>query len=115
MKSKVIPIPIYGGKLIVIVSKDINLIAKKYKLTVDVSNFGAFTFKDTSKYRNYIMALEDGWRTNVVHELVHVVNYIYLDCAMQLDRNNDEPQAYLMGWLYHEIDKFLKEVETKSE
>jgi hypothetical protein len=31
-----------------------------------------------------------------------------LDCAMQLDRDNDEPQAYLMGWLFEEIDKFLK-------
>jgi len=108
MESKTINIPIYGGKLIVIVSKDIALIAKKYKLTVDVSNFGAFTFKDKFKYRNYIMVLEDDWRSNVVHELVHIVNHIYLDCAMQLDRHNDEPQAYLMGWLYEEIDKFLK-------
>ena len=114
MKSKMISIPIYGGKLIVIVSKDINLIAKMYKQIVDASNYGAFTFKDDSQYRTYIMVLEDGWRSNVVHELVHVVNYIYLDCAMQLDRNNDEPQAYLMGWLYHEIDKFLTDIENGS-
>lgn len=115
MRKLTIDIPIYGGKLIVIVSKDITLIAKKYKLTVEASNFGAFTFKDTSKYRNYIIVLEDDWRANVVHELVHVVNHIYLDCAMQLDRHNDEPQAYLMGWLFDKIDKFLKEKNFKSE
>ena len=108
MRTKVIDIPIYVCKLTVIVAKDISLIAKKYKLTEDVTNFGAFTFKDKTKYRHYVMVLEDGWRSNVVHELVHVVNHIYLDCAMKLDRHNDEPQAYLMGWLFEEIDNFLK-------
>jgi len=28
---------------------------------------------------------------------------------MELDRFNDEPQAYLTGWLFDEIYKFLKE------
>lgn len=108
LRKKVINIPIYGCKLTVIVCNDLKHVAKIYGIKEDISSFGAFTFKDEKKYREYVMALEDDWRSNVVHELVHVVNHIYLDCAMQLDRNNDEPQAYLMGWLYEEIDKFLK-------
>lgn len=108
MKKKIINIPIYDCKLTVIVSSDLSAVTKMYKLKEDVSNFGAFTFKDESKYRHYVMALEDDWRSNVVHEIVHIVNHIYIDCAMELDRHNDEPQAYLSGWLYEQIDKFLK-------
>jgi hypothetical protein len=109
MKTKNIAIPIYNSNLTIIVAEDISVVAKKYKLSVDVKNFGAFTFKDETKYRHYVMVLEDDWRSNVVHELVHVVNHIYTDCAMTLDRQNDEPQAYLMGWLFDEIDEFLKQ------
>ena len=110
MKKTTIDIPIYCCKLTVIVTEDITEVAKKHKLTIDTSNFGALTFKDESKSRHYVMVLEDDWRSNVVHELVHVVNHIYLDCAMEVDRHNDEPQAYLMGWLYEQVDKFLKRV-----
>lgn len=108
LKRKLINIPIYGCRLTVIVSSDLSGIAKMFKLKEDVSNFGAFTFKDESKYRHYVMVLEDDWRPNVVHEIVHIVNYIYIDCAMKLDKHNDEPQAYLSGWLYGQIEKFLK-------
>jgi len=40
-------------------------------------------------------------------ECVHLVNAIFLDCGQQLDRENDEAQAYLTGFLFAEIDKFL--------
>jgi hypothetical protein len=112
MKKIIINIPIYCCKVTVIVCKDLSLVAKKYNLTEDVTDFGSFTFKDESSYRHYVMVLQDDWRSNVVHELVHVVNHIYLDCAMQLDRHNDEPQAYLMGWLFDKIDNFLKQIKS---
>jgi len=28
---------------------------------------------------------------------------------MELDRYNDEPEAYLIGWLFNEIYNFLKQ------
>lgn len=111
MHKKVIDIPIYCCKLTVILEKDLNKVAKMYKLKEDLTGFGAFTFKDESKYRQYVVALETDWRANVAHELVHVVNHIYIDCAMKLDPHNDEPQAYLMGWLFDQIDEFLLNIK----
>lgn len=113
MKKQTIQIPIYGCTLTMILDSDLSYVQKKYK-TTDLSGFGAVTLKNESKSRNYVVAFTDGWRANVVHEIVHVVNQIYVDCAMQLDRINDEPQAYLSGWLYDQIDEFLKKYEISK-
>ena len=59
--------------------------------------------------------VQDAWKafeskdySLIAHEIVHVINYIYLDCGIELDRVNDENQAYLTGWLFEEIEKIIK-------
>lgn len=108
MKQKTIDIPIYYGKLTIIIDKDLLCVEKKYK-TKSLKDFGAVTLQDESKYRHYIVAFTDPKHlSNIAHEIVHIKNYIYLGCAMELDRYNDEPEAYLTGWLFDEIYNFLK-------
>lgn len=107
MKLKTIKIPIYCGKLTIIIDKDLSYVEEKYK-TGSLNNFGAVTLKDESKYRNYIVAFEYSTGSIISHEIVHIINYIYLDCGIELDRINDENQAYLTGWLFDEIEKFIK-------
>lgn len=108
MKSKTIDIPIYRCELTMILGKDLAYVEKKYK-TASLENFGAVTLKDESKYRNYVVAFTDAKHlSNIAHEIVHIINYIFLDCGIELDRVNDENQAYLTGWLFDEIYKFLK-------
>jgi hypothetical protein len=105
MKSKTVNIPIYCGKLTIIIDKDLLWVEKKYK-TISLEDFGAVTLK----YRHYVVAFTDTKHlSNIAHEIVHIKNYIYLDCAMELDRYNDEPEAYLTGWLFDEIHKFVEE------
>ena len=41
---------------------------------------------------------------NLVHELYHLVNRIAKDRGLAEDYDN-EPQAYLLGWLFDEISK----------
>jgi hypothetical protein len=107
MKSKTINIPIYCGKLTIIYDEDLLSVQKKYK-TSSLEDFGAVTFKHKSGYRHYVVAFSDREHlSNIAHEIVHIKNYIFLDCAMELDRYNDEPEAYLTGWLFDEIYKFL--------
>lgn len=106
MKAKTIKIPIYCGKLTIILDKDLSFVEKKYK-TKSLKDFGAITYKDESKYRNYVVAFEYVNGSIIAHEIVHIINYIYLDCEVELDRVNDENQAYLTGWLFDEIYKFL--------
>jgi hypothetical protein len=106
MKSKTIDIPIYCGKLTMILGKDLAYVEKKYK-TSSLNDFGAVTLKDKLKHRHYVVAFEYSDGSIIAHEVVHIINYIFLDCGIELDRVNDENQAYLTGWLFDEIDKFL--------
>lgn len=108
MKQKKIKIPIYQCELTIVLDRDLTRIEKKYK-TKPLKDFGAVTFKDETKYRNYVVAFTDANHlSNIAHEIVHIKNFIFLDCAMELDRYNDEPEAYLTGWLFDEIYNFLK-------
>ncbi len=107
MRKTTIEIPIYQCKLTIILDKDLNYVEKTYK-TKSLDNFGAVTLENESEHRHYIVAFTDkDHLSNIVHEIVHIKNYIYLDCAMKLDVINDEPEAYLTGWLFDQIYKFL--------
>lgn len=110
MKSTTIDINPYCAKLTMILDdRNLSYTEKEYK-TKSLKNFGAVTFKDESKYRHYVVAFSDKKHlSNIAHEIVHIKNHIYLDCAMELDRYNDEPEAYLIGWLFDEIINFLKQ------
>jgi|SRR6478736_3229788 len=108
MIVKTIKIPIYCGELTIILDKDLKYVEKKYK-TTSLENFGAVTLKDKSKYRHYVVAFSDrNHLSNIAHEIVHIKNHIFLDCAMELDRYNDEPEAYLTGWLFDQIHNVIK-------
>lgn len=109
MKSKTIKIPIYCCSLTIHYDNDLSLVQEKYK-TSSLEDFGAVTLKDKTKYRHYVVAFSDAKHlSNIAHEIVHIKNHIFLDCAMELDRYNDEPEAYLTGWLFDEIYNFLKD------
>lgn len=107
MKKKILNIPIYNSKLTIIYDKDLSYVEQKYK-TKSLKDYGAVTLKDESKYRHYVVGFEYNTGSIIAHEIVHIINYIYLDCGIELDRVNDESTAYLTGWLFEEINKFLK-------
>lgn len=44
----------------------------------------------------------------ISHEIVHVVNGIFSSRYIKLDLHNDEPQAYLTGWVTEIVTKFCK-------
>ena len=95
MKIKTIKIPIYCGTITMILDKDLLGVEKKYK-TKSLENFGAVTIKEENKYRAYVVAFTDKEHlSNIVHEIVHLKNYIFIDFAMQLNAFDDEPEAYL--------------------
>lgn len=107
MKIKTINIPIYQAKVTVILDKDLSYVEKKYK-TDSLKDFGAVTLKEESKYRSYVIAFEYLSGGIIAHEIVHLINYLYLDCGIELDLKNDENQAYLTGWLFDTIYNLLK-------
>lgn len=107
MKSQKIKIPIYGGTLTMILVKELSEVQKKYK-TASLDDYGAVVFKEDKKYRSYIVAFGYDFHGGLIsHEVTHIKNHIYIDTGTDLDRFNDEPEAYLVGWLFEQIEIFL--------
>jgi hypothetical protein len=106
MKEITIDIPIYQCKLTIVLDKDLSYIENKYG-TKSLSDYGAVTMRVPNKFSEYVMAFEYSEGTIIAHEIVHLKNYIYQDAGIELDRFNDEPEAYLTGWLFKQIETFL--------
>ncbi len=41
----------------------------------------------------------------ITHEVTHIKNMVYKHAGIKHDPNNDEPEAYLSGWIADEIYK----------
>jgi hypothetical protein len=109
MRIKKIPIPIYFGTLILIETVDLQVIAKKYGIIKDVSSCQAITFQNTnSELFECIMAYHEGSRNkDIAHECVHFISNLYINRGVQMCPFNDEPQAYLMGWVFEQNERFI--------
>lgn len=46
----------------------------------------------------------------IAHECVHIKNLIFRNKGIQADPKNDEPEAYLVGFLFKEIEKIFNQV-----
>lgn len=113
MKITKISIPIYCGYLRIVVNEDLYEAAKAVGVDDEgneLNDFGAFV--TTSKIGPH-SCFNVFFRPNVchmliAHEVVHLVNAIYVERHIKLDVLNDEPQAYLTGWITEQIYKTLK-------
>lgn len=110
MIKKKIKIPQYCCEVTIVLDDDLKWVERTFD-TSSLDEYGAVTLKDKSKYRHYVVAFESSDRSTIAHEIVHLINYIFIDCGIELDRVNDENQAYFTGWLFNEIDKILNPVE----
>lgn len=121
--KKVIDIPIYEGKFVIILSNDPNGI-KKILPSYDRENIYAHTwYTKYKKHQGYFVVLNFDNKYNkithgtIAHEAQHCVNILADIRGFIPDFENDEPTTYLLGWFVDEIYKFVKEkgfkVKTK--
>lgn len=120
MKVKELKVPIYNARLRLILTDDLSKLNERYNFNILPNDYDAVTFKhnvDSTDLVFYVAAFEIGKFKNkfIAHEVVHLVNLIYLDHGIELDRVNDEPQAYLTGFLFEKIEKFIKSKDNKNE
>lgn len=110
MKIKKIEIPIYYGTLFIVVTDGgMQEVKEKYKIKKDISKFGAFAWnKNENGFPEYYISVDKNISNHLLaHEVVHLVNALFLDRHIKIDRKNDEPQAYLTGWFFQQIENFL--------
>lgn len=113
MKQIKIDIPIYYDKIVVVYCyKGFKKAFKKYKLQGNYKQIEALVFrKNTKSGRTKYYALFSNLDKAVIaHETVHLVNHIFEDRYIEVDTKNDEPQAYLTGWIFDNVYKALKKL-----
>jgi len=58
----------------------------------------------------YILLLDPSATIDIItHEALHIVNMLFRDKGIKWSYNNDEPAAYMLGWLTNEIQKVVYE------
>ncbi|MEB0264077.1 hypothetical protein [Mucilaginibacter sp. 10I4] len=80
--------------------------------------YGAFVWRERDKnyVSQYFMFLPKGVSHSIIaHETVHVINSIFQDRGIVLDTKNDEPQAYLTGWVAKQVYMVMDGVKTKRD
>lgn len=123
-------VPIYGANILFLVEVDCEEFAKfldnetnKNKLTdgdiehlfeeIDNEDYGGGTYVVNKS--NYIVLIKNANKPYYyLHELYHCVNTILQDRKIP-HSENDEPYAYLIGWIGEEYSYLLKEFNEETK
>jgi hypothetical protein len=122
MRTKSVKIPIYLGTIVLIETDDFKLLETKYGIQFDnpedcVVNVGAAVWSQPTKHGvvRYIGAFHPNVQNfDIAHESVHLANLIFRERGIKPDPYNDEPQAYLTGWLFDQIERFLNKTKNQN-
>ena len=109
---KAVNIPIYRGKLIIVLTNS-NKKLQKY-LPYFEDDIYAHTYLDNYRSRDgyyCILNFNNDYRKMyhgvIAHEAVHVSSFLLENRGVKLDFNNDEPAAYLVEWITDQIYSFI--------
>ena len=104
-------IPIYEGKLIVILSNDFGVSLSELGEQFENANeYGGFCFRGKG-FREYVIILPpDAEPCIIAHECLHATNYCLSDSGVGVTLENDEAQAHLLGWFVGEVYEAIKKI-----
>lgn len=111
-KIKTFKIPIYFGELRIVISDDFDASCKALKTDWEdftPTHYDAFVWRDPIKgYTRYFMLLKPDVTPKIIaHESLHIANMLFKDRDITPDLDNDEPQAYLLGWVVECVGKAI--------
>jgi hypothetical protein len=95
-------IPLYGGMLNVVITDNMGKFAASKGLDANV-DYEAMCFQQGSSI--YILFQPHTELHYIVHECKHAVNYTFKRVGYQLDIENDEPECYLLMWIFNQCLK----------
>lgn len=120
MKTKIQKIPLYFGELVIIFDKDWDEINKKYShlwpeemdKTAEACVFPVVKKNGCTQFVAAFVTIPSN--KVLIHETVHLVNELFGARGIKLDLENDEPQAYLTGWFFEELEKFRDKIKKRG-
>lgn len=112
LHKKAINIPLYTGKLVLIISNDIEKVQNKY----DILLFADFIYAHATKVNEngktgYAIILNFDYTISLTHgDIAHEALHIAIDIAEHHNVETDaqEPMAYIVGWVVDEVYKFIE-------
>lgn len=104
--EKIIKVPIFEFKIKVVVFDDTKEAIEQFPEYFK-QDYLALTLEhiDTCKATIIIPSKYYG---STVHELIHVKNLLFKAKGIKPDIDNDEVEAYLVSWLYEQVDVIIK-------
>ena len=104
--KKAIQIPLWNFRVEVTVFDDISELDAEYNDFIHTGMLACtLEYKDCSRCELLIPSND---YPTVVHELEHVKNLTWKAKGYKPQADNDEPDAYLIGWLFEQVDKIIK-------
>lgn len=111
-------IPFHKGRLIVILSDQVDEVRKLIPVWSDEYIFASAVKGSFEGFKAYFVVLNFNFNHGldkitpgvIAHEAFHVCNYIFLDAGIKPDVRNDEPGAALTGWI---VDKIYETIPKK--
>lgn len=109
MQINLFVIPIYFGTVKVVQSNDKDKVNKRFKIDWDGLNTTVYT-QDNHNFLMITQPIEIiTFETinTIAHEAVHIANWRISRIGFKYDYENDEPFAYLVGFITEEIYKIV--------
>ena len=99
-------VPIYDFKIEVVVFDNISEARNKYpEFMTTGTKACTIEYFDNSRVKIIVPSYK---YSSVVHELEHAKNLIWKVKGYKPQEDNDEPDAYLIEYLYDKVDKIIK-------
>jgi hypothetical protein len=131
MVTQSLDVPLYGRRLHIIITGDFNKnypeINKKYNQNLDKNdNILGFCQErelhhlvviNVEKHRKVFKGIniECELADTIAHEADHLCNQLFKGIGATVDVYNDEPHAYLLGWVVKQITKNYLKFKTQED
>ena len=106
LTRQVIQVPIWDFRVEVTVFDNIEELDSKYNRYITPGML-ALTLEYEGCSRCELLIPSNDY-PSMVHELEHIKNLVWKAKGYKPQADNDEPDAYLIGWLFGKVDKIIK-------